>query len=79
MLGATFSMDEMTMNLKTHHEDKIRMVYKAEGDWLQTDDIFQKVYTYKIFMWNDPVSICLAKSMLPIDAIVTIMFYALEE
>ena len=43
-------MDEMTMHFKFHHAEKIRMTHKSEGGVLQTDDIFQKGYTYQIFM-----------------------------
>ena len=43
-------MDEMIMRFKVNHADKIRMMYKAEGDGLQTDNIFQKGYTYQIFI-----------------------------
>ena len=28
--------------------------YRKKGDGLQTYDIFQNGYTYKIFIWNDP-------------------------
>ena len=33
------------------------MTYKEEGDELLADDILQKVYTYQIFMCNDPKNI----------------------
>ena len=56
ILGAIFYMNEITMRFKGHHADKIRMAYKSEGDGLQTDDIFQKGYTYQIFICNYPVS-----------------------
>ena len=56
MLGVTFYIDEMTMHFKGHHAEKIGMMYKAEGDGLQIDDIFQKGYTYQIFICDDPVS-----------------------
>ena len=49
-------MDEMTMNFKIHHAEKLRMTYKSEDGVLHTDAIFQKGYTYQIFMCNDPVS-----------------------
>ena len=32
------------------------MIYKAKGDGLQREAIFQKGYTYQIFMYNNPVS-----------------------
>ena len=50
MLGFTFYMNEMTVNFKGHHAEKIRMTYKSEGYGLHTDAIFQKGYTYQIFM-----------------------------
>ena len=42
MLGVTFSMDEMNIHLKGHHEDIISMKYKSEVDGLQTGAIFQR-------------------------------------
>ena len=31
ILVVTFSMDEITMNFKSHHADKVIFTYKAEG------------------------------------------------
>ena len=53
MIRVTISIDEMTMNFKGHHKDRIRMSYKQEGYGLQADASFQKGYTYQIFMCND--------------------------
>ena len=44
------------MHFKGYHVDRVRMTYTEEGGGLQTYAIFQKGYTYKIFMCNDPVS-----------------------
>ena len=67
MLGVTFSMDGITIRLKDHHADKIIMMYKAEGGGLQAYGIFQKGYTYQIFICNDPLSkTYLSKSMSPL-------------
>ena len=57
------------MRFKGHHIDRISITYKDKGDRLQTDDLFQKVYTYQIFMFNDTVSkIYLDTRLLPFDA-----------
>ena len=75
MLGVTFSMDEMTMRFKGQHEEKISMTYKEEADVLQTYDIFQKGYTYLIFIYNDPVSgTYFTKRLSPLDARVMKLF-----
>ena len=69
ILGVTFSMDEMTMCFKGHHAELIRMMDKARGGELQIYDIFQKGYTYKMFLRNDPVSkTYLSKNISPLDA-----------
>ena len=49
MLGVTSYIDEMTMNFKSHHADKITMAYTAEGDGLYPYPCCQKEYTYQIF------------------------------
>ena len=75
MLGVAFYIDEMIMHFKGHHEDKKRMTYKAKGDGLQTFDICQKVYTYQIFICNDPSpETYLAKYVLPLHARVMALF-----
>ena len=56
IIGVTFSVDEMNMSFKVHHAEKNIMRYKAEGEVLHTEDIFQKEYTYQLFICNDPVS-----------------------
>ena len=53
MLGVAFSIDEITMRVKCCHAKK-RMMYKEKGDGLQTHDICQKGYKYKVFVCNDP-------------------------
>ena len=45
IIGVTFYMYEMTINFKVHHEEKIRMTYRAEGGGLQKYAIFQRGYT----------------------------------
>ena len=42
MLGVIFYIDEITIPFKSHHVDKIRMTYKADGDGLQIYGLFQK-------------------------------------
>ena len=54
MIGVAFFVDEMNMHFKGHPADKVRMVDKAEVYGLQGDSLCQKVYTYQIFMYNDP-------------------------
>ena len=54
MFCVTFSIDEMTVSFKGPQADKNRMTYKAKGGGLQTYAIFQKLYTYTIFMENYP-------------------------
>ena len=56
ILGVIFYMDEMIINFKGHHAKKIRMTHETEYYGLHIDAIFQKGYTYKIFICNDPVS-----------------------
>ena len=73
-------MDEMDMCFKGHHTGKIRMTYKPEGYGLQTDAIFQKGYTYQIFMFNVPVSkTYLSKSLYTLDDRVMALLDMLEE
>ena len=80
MLGVTFSMDEMTMRFKGHHTDRIRMTYKSEDDGLQAYDLFNKGYTYQIFMCNATVSkTYLAKRLSPLDAREMALFDTVEE
>ena len=75
MLGVTFPMDEMAVNSKFHHMEIIWIMYKAEGDGLWTDVVFQKGYTYQIFMCNDPMlKTYLVKRMLPLDTILVEIF-----
>ena len=50
MIVVAFSMDEITVRFKFHHADKISMVYKVERDGLHTYALFQKGYTYQIFI-----------------------------
>ena len=55
-------------------------MYKEKCDGLQKYDLFQKGYTYKIFMCNDPLSkTYLAKRMLSLHAIVMAFFDTVEE
>ena len=44
------------MHSKGHYKDKIRKTYKIERDGLHTAIIFQKEYTYQVFICNDTVS-----------------------
>ena len=75
MLGITFYMDEITMHFKGRHADKIRITYKVWGDGLHIYHIFQKGYTYQIFICNDHVSkTYLAKRLFPVDARVMDIF-----
>ena len=79
ILGFAFYIYEMTTRFKGHHEDKKRMTYKAKCDGLQTYTIFQKGYTYQIFMCNDPFpNIYLAIRMLPLHARVIDIFDSVE-
>ena len=74
------SMKKTTMRFKGHHAEKLRMTCKYEGYGLQTDAIFQKGYTYKIFMWNYPMSkTYLSKRLLPIDSRAMALFDSVEE
>ena len=43
--------DETDVNFNVHCADKISMNYKAEGDGLHVDTLFQKGYIYQIFMY----------------------------
>ena len=55
------------------------MIHKAKGDGLHTYDIFQKVYTYNIFMCNyTSPKIYLSKRMLPLHARVMDFFDIME-
>ena len=66
MLADTFSME----NYHAFQRPSCgggRMMYKAEGGGLQAYGIFQKGYTYQIFICNDPLSkTYLSKSMSPL-------------
>ena len=56
-----------------------QVMYKAKGDGLKTYAIFQKGYTYIIFMCNDPLSKkILAKRMLPLHDRVVAFFDTVE-
>ena len=56
------------------------MIYRAKGDRLYTYVLCQKGYTYKIFMWNDPLpKTYLAKKILPLHARVMAFFDTVEE
>ena len=75
MLGVAFYIDEMTIRFKGFHAYKKIMKYKAKGGGLQIYSIFQKGYTYQIFMLNDPLpKIYLAKRMLSLHAILLSLF-----
>ena len=50
MLGFTFYMNEMIVNFKGHHAEKIRMTYKSEGYGLHTDAIFFKKDTHTKYL-----------------------------
>ena len=64
------------MCFKACHALKISMTYKAEGDGLQTHAIFQKGYTYQIFVCNDLVSKSyLSNRLSPLDTRVMDLFY----
>ena len=68
------------MCFKGHNTYKIRMMHKAEGGGLQTDAVFQKGYTYQIFMCNYPVSkTYLSKRLLPLYARVMALIDNVEE
>ena len=56
MLSVAIYRDETIINLKCHHADNIRMMYKAEGDGLQAYALCKKGYTYQIFMFTYPAS-----------------------
>ena len=80
MLGVTFSTDEMTVCFKGHHANRIKMTYKTDGDGLHTYDLFNKGYTYQIFMCNNTVSkTYLAKRLLPLDSREMAPFDTVEE
>ena len=56
------------------------MIYKSKFDALQRYALFQKVYTYKIFMCNDPLpKTDLAKSFFPFYARVMAFFDTVDE
>ena len=44
MIGAAFSIYEMTMHFKVHTMDKIRIMCKTESGGLKADNICQKGY-----------------------------------
>ena len=80
MLVVAFYMDERNMSFKGLHADQKMMAYKEKGGGLQTDAIFQKEYTYQIFMCNYPLpKIYLAKRVLPPHARVMAFFNTMEE
>ena len=55
------------MRFKGHHAEKKKMTQKAKGDGLHKYALFQKGYTYKIFVCNYPYpKTYLAKRMLPL-------------
>jgi hypothetical protein len=54
MLGAYFSIDEMTLRFKGQHKDKRQITYKAEGDGFQCDALCQEGYCYQHYFRNDP-------------------------
>ena len=69
MLVVAFYIDERNMSFKGLHADQKMMAYKEKGGGLQTDAIFQKGYTYQIFMCNDhSPKTYLAKRMFPLNA-----------
>ena len=79
MLVVAFYIDERNMSFKGLHADQKMMAYKEKGGGLQTDAIFQKEYTYQIFMCNYPLpKIYLAKRVLPPHARVMAFFYTME-
>ena len=53
MIDDAFFIFETTMRFEGHHTDN-NVYLQKKGDGLQTYDIFQNGYTYKIFIWNDP-------------------------
>ena len=54
LLGLCFSIDKMTMIFQGQHKDKHYITYKAEGDGFQADALCNEVFTYQVYMHNDP-------------------------
>ena len=52
MLGVALYIYEINILFKGHPTDKIRMTCKAEVGEFKADHLFQKGYTYQIFMCN---------------------------
>ena len=52
-LGCSVAVNKMTMRFKVHHRDKLRIMYKDEGDDFQTDSLCDYGYFYQVYMWNE--------------------------
>ena len=54
MPGRDLSTDEKTMEFKGQHSDKLRIIYKKEGDGFQCDCIAEDGYTFTLYFRNQP-------------------------
>ena len=43
-LGKTIAVDEMTIRFKGIHKDKLKFIYKSEGDGFQADTLCDDGY-----------------------------------
>lgn len=79
-LGVAFSVDEMTMCFKGHHQDKKRITYKAEGDGFQCDALCQNGFTYQVYIRNDPAPPKYLKlGLSPLHSRVMVLYDLLED
>jgi hypothetical protein len=53
-LGSHASRDEQTIGFQGHHQEKMRINYKKEGDGFQADCICENGYTYSFYFCNVP-------------------------
>lgn len=54
MLGINISIDKMTMRMKGVHQDKMTIMFKAEGDGFMTYALCQESYCYQYYMRKEP-------------------------
>ena len=79
-MGCSVDVEKMTIRFKGHHHDNLRITYKAEGDGFQANALCYDVYSYQVYMQNDPaLKKYLKQNISPLHSQTVSLFYYLKD
>ena len=80
LLGACFTIDEMTIGFQGMHVDKKSITYKAKGGGFQVDALCEDGFCFQFYFQNDPANVEYTKTGLsPFHSRVMILFDSVED